>query len=102
MAWDFAWTCHHQGYAELRAYQQVHPGRYDVLIVKCRLTEKFPSGDDELVMGHCRYPSWQGCNAVPEDMHPKSFRGYIGHNTNILAIKDRQLMQVTSLLQCYS
>ncbi|KAK9906760.1 hypothetical protein WJX75_007525 [Coccomyxa subellipsoidea] len=33
-----------------------------------------------------RWPlHWAGCNFIPEDLHPKSFRGYFGHNTNIWA-----------------
>ncbi|EIE24267.1 hypothetical protein COCSUDRAFT_65824 [Coccomyxa subellipsoidea C-169] len=33
-----------------------------------------------------RWPlHWGGCNFIPEDLHPKSFRGYFGHNTNIWA-----------------
>ncbi|KAA6428036.1 MAG: hypothetical protein FRX49_02697 [Trebouxia sp. A1-2] len=26
---------------------------------------------------------WGGCNAIPEDLHPKSFRAAFGHNTNV-------------------
>ena len=30
------------------------------------------------------------CNAVPEDLHPKSFRAAFGHNTNIWLMTNRQ------------
>jgi hypothetical protein len=30
------------------------------------------------------FPTW-GCNFIPEGLHPKSFRGVFGHNTNIFA-----------------
>lgn len=32
---------------------------------------------------------WSGCNFIPEDLHPKSFRGSFGHNTNVWAIRER-------------
>ena len=35
------------------------------------------------------YPEWVGCNFIPENLHPKSFRGYIGHNTNVWAAASR-------------
>ena len=50
------------------------------------------------LIGHacaCSFASWRGCNGVPEDMHPKSFRSYMGHNTNIWATRARSSMQVT-------
>ncbi len=37
---------------------------------------------------------WAGCNFIPEDLHPKSFRGSIGHNTNVWAVRDRAGMPV--------
>ncbi len=35
------------------------------------------------------FPEWAGCNFIPENLHPKSFRGYIGHNTNVWAAASR-------------
>ncbi len=35
------------------------------------------------------FPEWEGCNFIPENLHPKSFRGYIGHNTNVWAAASR-------------
>ena len=32
-------------------------------------------------------PAWRGCNNMPEALHPKSFRGTFGHNTNVWATK---------------
>ena len=33
-----------------------------------------------------RWPAhWSGCNYLPEDLHPRSFRAYFGHNTNVWA-----------------
>ena len=37
---------------------------------------------------------WEGCNYIPEDLHPKSFRGYFGHNTNVWATHNTSLVQV--------
>ena len=37
---------------------------------------------------------WDGCNYIPEDLHPKSFRGYFGHNTNVWATRNSSLVQV--------
>ena len=39
---------------------------------------------------------WEGCNFIPEDLHPKSFRGYFGHNTNVWATADVSAVQVNS------
>ena len=39
--------------------------------------------------------TWDGCNFIPEDLHPKSFRGSIGHNTNVWAVRDRAGMPVS-------
>lgn len=33
---------------------------------------------------------WGGCNSIPEDLHPKSFRAAFGHNTNIWLMQDRK------------
>ena len=41
-----------------------------------------------------KFPFWGGCNAIPEDLHPKSFRGCFGHNTNVWAALDREKLQV--------
>lgn len=38
--------------------------------------------------------AWQSCNAIPEDLHPKSFRATFGHNTNIWAFKNRTDLKV--------
>jgi hypothetical protein len=32
---------------------------------------------------------WSGCNFIPEDLHPKSFRASFGHNTNVWAVSER-------------
>lgn len=61
----------------------------------CQGKEAIPKG---LVQAHsssetwgslleCR--SWSGCGFIPEDLHPKSFRGSFGHNTNVWAVRDR-------------
>ncbi|CAL8462169.1 g1700 [Coccomyxa elongata] len=43
-----------------------------------------------------RWPlHWGGCNFIPEDLHPKSFRGYFGHNTNVWAAGSLRGIQVT-------
>ena len=42
-----------------------------------------------------RWPlHWGGCNFIPEDLHPKSFRGYFGHNTNVWAAASRKGLNV--------
>lgn len=41
-----------------------------------------------------RFPAWSGCGFIPEDLHPKSFRGSFGHNTNVWAVRDRAGMPV--------
>ena len=38
---------------------------------------------------------WDGCNFIPEDLHPKSFRGYFGHNTNVWAAASRKGLNVS-------
>ena len=43
------------------------------------------------------FPEWAGCNFIPENLHPKSFRGYIGHNTNVWAAANRAGIKVRSL-----
>jgi len=35
-----------------------------------------------------RFNAWSGCNFIPEDLHPQSFRGGIGHNTNVFAVRE--------------
>lgn len=40
---------------------------------------------------------WDGCNYIPEDLHPKSFRGYFGHNTNVWATHNTSSVQVMSV-----
>ena len=44
------------------------------------------------------FPYWGGCNQLPEDAHPKSFRSMFTYNTNIWATsataKSRGLMKV--------
>ncbi|KAK9842464.1 hypothetical protein WJX81_001323 [Elliptochloris bilobata] len=40
------------------------------------------------------FPEWVGCNFIPENLHPKSFRGYIGHNTNVWAAASRTGIKV--------
>ena len=45
-----------------------------------------------------RWPlHWAGCNFIPEDLHPKSFRGYFGHNTNVWAAANRKGLNVSAL-----
>lgn len=39
---------------------------------------------------------WGGCNAIPEDLHPKSFRAAFGHNTNIWLMQDKKAFKVGS------
>lgn len=47
-----------------------------------------------------RWPlHWGGCNFIPEDLHPKSFRGYFGHNTNVWAAASRKGLSVGSSCQ---
>ena len=41
----------------------------------------------------CR--QWSGCNAIPEDLHPKSFRAAFGHNTNVWTMRDRTAFKAT-------
>ena len=38
------------------------------------------------------YSTWALCNAVPEDMNPRSLRSEIGHNTNIWASRNKKLL----------
>ena len=44
------------------------------------------------------FPEWAGCNFIPENLHPKSFRGYIGHNTNVWAAASRAGIKVRPLV----
>ena len=44
------------------------------------------------------FPEWAGCNFIPENLHPKSFRGYIGHNTNVWAAANRAGIKARSLV----
>ncbi|KAL0024793.1 hypothetical protein WJX79_007618 [Trebouxia sp. C0005] len=37
---------------------------------------------------------WGGCNAIPEDLHPKSFRAAFGHNTNVWLMQDKKAFKV--------
>jgi hypothetical protein len=37
---------------------------------------------------------WSGCNFIPEDLHPKSFRSAIGHNTNVFAVREVRDMPI--------
>lgn len=48
------------------------------------------------------FPEWAGCNFIPENLHPKSFRGYIGHNTNVWAAANRAGIKVRSLYRTRS
>lgn len=42
-----------------------------------------------------RWPlHWTGCNYIPEDLHPQSFRSYFGHNTNVWAAASRDGLKV--------
>ena len=46
----------------------------------------------------CSFPSWVGCNQLPDDVHPKSLRSMFTYNTNVWAAsataKSRGLMKV--------
>jgi len=33
-------------------------------------------------------PHWGACGSIPEGLHPRSFRGTFGHNTNVWAARD--------------
>ena len=47
-----------------------------------------------------KYGFWNACNAIPEDLHPKSFRSCFGHNTNVWASIDRSQLTVGPSLGC--
>lgn len=37
---------------------------------------------------------WSGCNFIPEDLHPKTFRSSFGHNTNVFAVREVRDMPI--------
>lgn len=41
-----------------------------------------------------RFNHWSGCNFIPEDLNPKSFRSAFGHNTNVFAVRELRGMPV--------
>lgn len=45
-------------------------------------------------MWHCPRSHWSGCNFIPEDLNPKSFRSAFGHNTNVFAVRELRGMPV--------